>query len=154
MNGQTGKFRRQFQKLLLCAGGALALAGCVELPKIEPYSGAAINPNSAAAAEVARAAANPGPYPTFEDIPPFPADMRAPAAWRSAVQATEADRVTLLAETAPETWALNDSDGFVARTLADADVDWDDVPTEADIAESEAFARSLRARAIPPPRPR
>lgn len=154
MNGEPRKFWRQRQKLAACAAGSLLLGACAQLPKADPFPDAPVEAGSPLAAQIAREAAAPGPYPTFEDIPAIPTDVRAPAQWRAAVGELLDERQTLLAETAPSTFALHDTDAFVARTQGDANVQPGDVPTDVEIAESEAFARRLRERAIPPSRPR
>lgn len=154
MNGEPRNFWRQRQGLLSGAAGLVLLAGCAHLPGAGPLSETAPATPSPLAAEIAREAAEPGPYPRFEDIPQIPTDVRTPAEWRSTVNEVEGARETLLAETAPETFTLNDTDAFAARTAREADVRPGDVPTDAEIAASEAFARSMRERATPPPRPR
>jgi len=154
MNADPRNFWRQSQKPLLCAGAGLLLAACVELPKTEPFANAPVDPLSPAAAEVISAAATRGPWPTFESIPEIPTDVRSPGEWRQAVMEVEGARDQLLAETAPQTFVLHDTEAFAAGVIAEADVRPGDVPTDAEIAASEAFARGLRERATPPPRPR
>lgn len=154
MNGEPRNFWRQKQNLLLCAAGSLALAGCAQLGAVDPFSAPQVDAASPLAAEIARETATPGPYPTFADIPEVPTDVRSPQEWDVAVNALLDERQTLLAETAPSTFALHDTDDFAAGAVRAANVQPGDVPTDADIAESEAFARRLRERAIPPPRPR
>lgn len=154
MNDDRRKFRRQTQNPLLCAAGALVLASCAGLPEAGPFVDATIDPRSPAAAAVAREAAAPGAYPTFADIPPVPTDVRSPAQWRQAVDALTGERQALLANTAPATFSLHDTDAFAARMRAAVNVQPGDVPTEAQMAETEAFARRMRQRATPPPRPR
>ena len=154
MNAHTRKIWRRSETLLLCAAAGALLAGCLAVPEIEPYGEAQIDPNSAAAREVARAAENPGEYPTFADIPEYPEDVRPAASWRVAVNLIKDDGRELLAAVAPATWSLSGTEAFAARAREESGYDPADVPTAAEMAESEAFARRMRERATPPPRPR
>jgi hypothetical protein len=152
MNGDRSIFRRTGATLLLSAA-AVSLCACVSVPVVEPYAGAAVDPNSPAAAAIQAQADQPG-WPTFEGIPQAPTDVRGNEGWRLAVSATEGDRDELLRATAPSTWSLNDTEGFAARMQSLIDFDPSDVPTAADAAATEAWAAAMRARATPPPRPR
>jgi hypothetical protein len=154
MNGDTHRICWGTGRLLLCAASALTLGACVSVPVVEPYAGAEVNPDSAAAAQIQAAAAERRDYPTFEGIPQMPADIRPPEAFRVAVAATEEDRATLLRDTAPETFSLSGTEAFAAGQRARIDIDVTDIPTAADTAATEAWARAMRARATPPPRPR
>lgn len=153
MNGDRSRFWRTGRALLLCAAGA-SLAACVTVPAVEPYADAAVDPNSPAAAAIQAQASAPSAFPTFEDIPQTPLDVRDAAGWSKAVGEVEGDRVALLNDTAPSTWSLSDSEGFAARMQALIDFDPADIPSAAQAAETEAWAARMRARATPPPRPR
>ncbi len=153
MEGDTHIFWRA-GRLALLAGAAMTLGACVAIDAVEPGANAAIDPASPAAAAVAAAAANPGPWPTFAGIPEMPADVRTASQWGEAVADQEADRLLTQRNVAPDTWSLTDTEGFAAdlrAKVAEIDVH---APTDAEIAESEAYARALRARATPPPLPR
>ncbi len=153
MEGDTRIFWRA-GRLALLAGAALCLCACVAIDELEPGAGAAIDPTSSAGSAVAAAIADPGPWPTFAGIPELPADLRTAEAWREAVAEQEADGLFTARSAAPDTWSLNDTDAFAAglrARVAEIDVH---APTDAEMAESEAFARALRARATPPPLPR
>ncbi|MDP2259692.1 MAG: hypothetical protein Q8J89_08260 [Caulobacter sp.] len=153
MEGDTRIFWRA-GRLALLAGAALSLCACVAIDELEPGAGAAIDPASSAGSAVAAAIADPGPWPTFAGIPELPADLRTAEAWREAVAEQEADGLFTARSAAPDTWSLNDTDAFAAglrARVAEIDVH---APTDAEMAESEAFARALRARATPPPLPR
>lgn len=153
MNRDRSRFWRTGKTLLLCAASA-SLAGCMTIPAIEPYGDAAVDPNSPAAAAIQAQASQPAPWPTFEGIPQTPTDVRSDAAWRSAVEDVEGDRVALLQDTAPSTWTLSDTEGFAARMQNLIDFDAGDIPSASQAAETEAWAARMRARATPPPRPR
>ena len=153
MEGDTHIFWRT-GRLALLAGAALTLGACAGLEAVEPGTGAAINPESAAVPAVAAAIGDPGPWPTFASIPRLPADLRSPDGWRDAVAEQEADRLFIEREAAADSWSLSDTEAFAAglrSTAAEVDVR---APTDAEMAESEAYARTLRARATPPPLPR
>lgn len=91
-------------------------------------------------------------YPTFASIPAAPTDVRAPAAWRSSVAGVAAAGAKLNAETAPSTFSLNDTEGFAEATRRKLDAGGAPVTDEAvSRAEADAFSRSIRARATPPP---
>jgi hypothetical protein len=154
MNGDTHRICWDTGRLLLCAASALTLGACVSVPVVEPYAGAQVDPGSAAAAQVQAAAAKRRAYPTFEGIPEMPTDIRPPEAFRVAVAATEDDRSQLLRETAPGTFSLSGTEAFAADQRARVDIGISDIPTAADAAATEAWARAMRARATPPPRPR
>lgn len=140
-------------RLLLSAAGALALAGCISVPN-EPYANASVDPDSTAAAQVAAQAAANAPYPTFAGIPEAPGDIRSVESWNTAVQGTEAERVQLLAETAPSTFSLTDTAGFAAAMRGVIAYNPADVPPADQAARSAAWAKQMRDRATPPPRPR
>jgi hypothetical protein len=154
MNGDTHRICWDAGRLLLCAASALTLGGCVSVPVVEPYAGAEVDPSSTAAARIQAAAAERRDYPTFEGIPQMPTDIRPPEAFRRSVSATEDDRAELLRATAPETFILSGTEAFAASQRARLDIDASDIPTAADAAATEAWARAMRARATPPPRPR
>ena len=141
-------------RLALLIGAGLTLAACAAVQEFEPGANASIDPASPAAAEVAKRAEEARPWPTFADIPPLPEDVRDSAAWKSAVQDQEAEGLYTARNAAEETWSLTATEAFAAEQRAKvAEVDVH-APTDAEIAESEAYARALRARATPPPPPR
>jgi len=155
MNGDTHRICRGKGRLLLCAASASLLCACVSLPDVvEPYAAAPVDLNSPAAAAIQSKARTQTEFPSFADIPQVPADLRTDEGWRQVVRGTEADREQLLAQTAPSTFSLNDTDAFTERARAAIGYDPSDVPTATEAAESEAWARAMRARATPPPRPR
>lgn len=153
MNGDARTFW-QTLRLALLAGGASGLTACADLPKLEPGTNATINPASPAAAEVARALASPGPWPTFDGIPMVPADVRNSAAWRAAIEDQQAEGLFTARNGAADTWSLTATAAFEAQARAEANPLGLHAPTDAEIAESEAYARTLRKRATPPPSPR
>jgi hypothetical protein len=155
MNGDTQEIWRRRTRLLLCAAAGSLLCACVTLPDVvEPYAGAPVDPGSPAAAAIAAQAASRTEYPTFADIPQLPTDLRSTEGWRMAVAGTEEDREGLLRDTAPSTFSLSDTDAFAARSQAIIAYDPADVPTAADAAATEAWAKAMRERATPPPRSR
>ncbi|MCF8503337.1 MAG: hypothetical protein K9G59_00355 [Caulobacter sp.] len=153
MNGDARTFWRTV-RLALLASAASGLTACAGLPAFEPGAGAAVDPKSAAAAEVAGVISNPGPWPTFAGIPEVPEDVRTSAAWRAAIEDQEAEGLYTARSAAPDTWSLTATEDFEARARAEANPLGLQAPTDAEMAESEAYARALRKRATPPPSPR
>jgi hypothetical protein len=153
MNVETLRIWRTSGRLLFSAAGLLVLSACVGIPN-EPYANAAVDGNSSAARQVSAAAAQDAPYPTFADIPQAPGDVRSVEGWNIAVQGTEAERARLLAETAPGTFSLTNTEGFIAAMRGELAYDPADVPPADQAAISAAWANKMRDRATPPPRPR
>ncbi|MGE5566342.1 MAG: hypothetical protein ACM3YN_09350 [Parcubacteria group bacterium] len=153
MNRATHQFWRTSGRLLFSAAGLMALAACVSVPN-EPYANAAVDQNSSAAAQVAAQASQNAPFPTFASIPQAPGDVRSVEGWNIAVTASEAERQQLLAEVAPSTFSLANTEGFIAAQRAAIDYNPADVPPADQAARSAAWAKAMRARATPPPRPR
>ncbi len=153
MEGDTHIFCRA-GRLALLAGAGLSLSACVAVAELEPGKGVAVDPASPAAAAVASAVAEPGAWPIFADIPEIPADVRAAAAWRQAVADQETEGLDTRRAVAAETWSLTATEAFAEQQRAEANALDLHAPTDAEIAESEAYARALRKRATPPPPPR
>ncbi len=141
-------------RLALLAGAGLVLSACAAVQELEPGANAVVDTTSPAAAEVARKAAEPRPWPTFADIPEVPADVRNSDAWRAAVQDQEAEGAATAQSAAESNWSLTATEAFAAQQRAKVAEVPVHAPTAAEIAESEAYARALRARATPPPPPR
>ena len=80
--------------------------------------------------------------------------MRSVEGWNIAVQGTEAERAQLLADVAPGTFGLTDTEGFIAAMRGEIAYDPADVPSAGQAAASTAWANQMRERATPPPRPR
>lgn len=152
MNGQA-RVLSPMKGLLLC-GAALVLCACAQAPRGLPGGQTIVDPTSPAAGRINEILAQPGEYPTFADIPARPEDLPSDEQFQAMVQEQESQGADLARQTAPETWYLDASDAFAARAAADAAAGGVQAPTDAEIAESEAFARAMRARANPPPRPR
>lgn len=142
MNGETGKIVRLG---VLMGFTALAVAGCTT-----PFSAAKIDPSSPVAAATLAATHQKGHRPTFADIPAIPTDVRGPAAFRASIAAQEAAGDKLRSDTAPDTFKLNDTEGYAARARAAGKAPNFDAPTDADRAETEAFAKAARGRASAP----
>ena len=110
-----------------------------------------VDANSPVAAHVVAAADDPGPYPRFSQIPEAPNDVRSPAAWGREVAVLAGAGAKLALETAPATFSLADTEAFAEQTrgaLAGAGA----VPdADAGRAQADAFVRSARERATPPP---
>lgn len=151
MNGEA----RTFRVVLLAAAASLALCACASLPTVdETLAPPPVDQKSPAAAAVSDILSAPGNYPTFADIPEVPTDLKSAEDYKADVAGQQATAAALLAATAPSTWTLSETDAFAAQAMADAKVGEVSAPTDAEMASSEAYARALRAKASPPPRPK
>jgi len=103
-----------------------------------------------ALAACASAGAQSG-YPTFAAIPEAPTDIRAPRAWRDSIAGVQGARDRLAAETAPSTFSLSGTEDFAEITRRRLDAGGPAPDAAASRAEADAFARSIRQRATPPP---
>jgi hypothetical protein len=152
MNGQPRDLLSV--RLALLGGASLLLAACSSTIGRLPLDTPPVDPASPAAAQVEAVLKEPGGFPRFSDIPQIPSDLPASEAFKADVQDQEAEGLATAQAAAPETWHLDASDAFAARARSDAAAGGIRPPTQAEIAESEAFARAMRDRAKPPPRPR
>jgi hypothetical protein len=139
------------------AGVALAFAGllsaCASMPKFRGYAEEApVDISSPVADDVKAAMNNPGPFPSFADIPKLPRDVRPASAWNQAVQATEADKVALDRATAEIVARQVDTEAFARQARNSVAVPPADVPSAKTTAESAAYAKALRDRVKPPPK--
>lgn len=158
MNGQARDLlssrKAMVSRAAMLVLGAASLVACATPGARSPFVQAPINKTSPAAEQIEAVLARPGGFPTFAAIPPMPADAPDPAAIKARVEDQQAEALYTQRMTAPETWTLRDSEGFALQARADAAAGDIHPPTDAEIAESEAFAKAMRARAKPPPRPR
>lgn len=159
MNGQPRDLLSN-RKMLLAGVGAvgmvtLSLGGCSTYEAAKaPFRTVPINETSPAAEQIKTVLAKPGDYPTFAGIPAVPTDLPTADAFKTEIRDQQAAGAALLRDTAPETWTLDASDAFAARAQSDAGAGDIHPPTDAEIAESEAFAKAMRDRARPPSRPK
>ena len=153
MNGETRTFRTA-SRMALIAGAGLLLCACASLPTVdETFAAPPIDQKSPAAAAVADVLNAPGDYPTFAGIPEVPTDLKTPEQYKADVTGQQQTAEALIAATAPSTWTLSETDAFAAQAMTEAKVGTVNAPTDAEVASSEAYARALRAKASPPPRP-
>jgi hypothetical protein len=136
--------RRLIQRLSVCAAVGALLTGCVG----DPVGSAKIEATSPIAADATRIVQANQTWPKFRDIPPAPKDVRQPQAY--GVAATEIlDAGNQLEQaTAPGSWSLTPSvtgDSGEKRLSQEEEIRSRD---------TDAFARSARERATPPPPPR
>ncbi len=154
MNGETRTFRL-VSRMALVAGAGWLLCACAGLPTVdEKLAVPPIDQKSPAAAAVADILGAPGEYPTFAGIPETPTDLKTADQYKADVIGQEETAAALAAAVAPSTWTLSETDAFAAQAMADAKVGTVSAPTDAEMASSEAYARALRAKASPPPRPK
>ncbi|TAJ73158.1 MAG: hypothetical protein EPO51_05820 [Phenylobacterium sp.] len=130
--------------MLAVAVGSVLLSGCVG----NPFADSKIDPASPVAADVARLTRQDGKFPTFASIPKAPTDIRPLAQYGRDARSVLAEGAALEQATAPGTWTLQGTDDFAEKARRDAGPQIEP-PKPGD---AEAFARSLRERATPPPR--
>lgn len=131
-------------RFLGVAAAAALVAGCVG----DPIASAKVDPASPVAPEVARLASADKDYPSFNEIPAAPTDLRPPRIYGERARELEVARNQLDAATAPNTWTLQgNTTAFATRARSDAGPD---IAAPAS-GETEAFANSIRKRATPPP---
>lgn len=131
------------------AAWSVALGGCALLNACvgSPFKDAKIDPASAVAADVARMTRADAGFPTFASIPKPPTDIRPLAQYGRDARSVLAQGSALVAATEPATWTLDGTDAFAEKGRRDAGPQIEP-PKPGD---AEAFARSLRERATPPP---
>jgi hypothetical protein len=132
--------------LFLCsAAAAVLLAGCAG----GPVASVKVDPRSPIAGEVATLATRDRDYPSFNEIPAKPTDVRPARIYGERANDLLAARDQLDAATAPGTWTLNSTETFAARAQADAGP-----ALGAPARDTEAFVAAARKRATPPPPPK
>jgi hypothetical protein len=130
--------------LLGVVAAATLLSGCAAFG----VASVQVDPSSPVAPEVAQVARSAKGYPKFSDIPPVPTDLRAPKVYGQRAQQLEAARAQLDAATAPGSWTLGNTQGFVAGARTEAGPNY---TPPAGSSDTEAFANTIRKRATPPP---
>ena len=143
-------------RLALAIAMAAGVAGCLHEGKTagRVAGGRAIDGPSAVARDVAYAARHPGPYPRFIDIPNIPTDIRPASAWRQAVVDLQGQKAALDREAADLPPPLTDTERYAADSRGRAAADPADIPPPDAAQQTEAYAKTLRERATPPPTPK
>ncbi|HEX7758854.1 MAG TPA: hypothetical protein VF459_05100 [Caulobacteraceae bacterium] len=103
------------------------------------------------APDIVARAAQPHDFPSFCSIPKIPTDVRGASDWKAAVLDTRLAGARLQRQTAASTWTLDRTDDFAAGARSEAAPPPPMNP--ASEADTATFAKSLRDRATPPPRP-
>jgi hypothetical protein len=141
---------RACRPVLAAAALALLLAACSNMQQArrldEPLP---VELSSPAAQAILEKSRQPGRYPTFQEIPQAPADVRPAGQWAAAVADTRDANAQLQAQVAADPPTLSDSEGWAARQSAAATP-----PPPPEQQSTEEYARELRERATPPPRPK
>lgn len=149
---RTANFMRVTQgaavRFALASSLALGASACatVEAPKVDDLSIA----KSASGREAIAAARRPGPYPSFNDIPRVPTDVRPASAWSQASNETQTARAVLAGQVAALPAPPSDTEAFSAAMQARLAVPAASA-SPGSAAQAAAYARALRARATPPP---
>jgi hypothetical protein len=142
MNGET----RKIVRVALIVGLTAGVAACTT-----PFSTTKVDPSSPIAARATAAAKAKGERRKFSDIPAMPTDVPTADQVRAAVVQQQRAGDALTAATAPATWELKDSESYAAEARKDVKPPAFEAPTDADRANTEAFARAARGRASAPP---
>ena len=119
------------------AGAATACAQGAPAPGLAP--------------DIVAEAARPHRYPTFCSIPKMPPDVRSVAQWKAAVIDTRLAGARVQKQTAPGTWTIDGTEDFAASARGEAAAP--PPMTPASESDTAAFAKALKERATPPPRP-
>ena len=119
------------------AGAATACAQGAPAPGLAP--------------DIVAEAARPHRYPTFCSIPKMPPDVRSVAQWKAAVVDTRLAGARVQKQTAPGTWTIDGTEDFAAAARSKAAAP--SPMTPASESDTAAFAKALKERATPPPRP-
>ena len=134
------------------AAGLMA-AGCIQLPDAPdlpdlPIASRAVDPTSPAALRVLQAAeaARTAEFPSFQDIPAYPNDVRPPAAWNAAARDVMGARDSLQQWRRANPPELTNTEAF-ARSQRQAVGDVSALPAAPTPEESAAYAREQRRRA-------
>jgi hypothetical protein len=133
--------------IIAVAGLACGLIGCAQIKQAAALEPPPVNPSSPIAGYAEQVSRQTFPDPDFKQIPPKPADVRAPAAYKIAIVGEVRMRRDLAAWRAthpqlssdPEAWADLQRHRIPPSATAPLSVTHD--------AESEAFARRLREEA-------
>jgi len=123
------------------AASAILSASCA-------WAGGVASPSAPLPEDIAGKPAKVRRFPTFCEIPPRPTNVRSGKAFRQAVVAIRLAGVHLVAQTAPGTFSLDDTDGFASAARAEATPPPPMSPL--DVQQTEDFSKQARALAIPP----
>jgi hypothetical protein len=126
--------------------GAL-LSGCAN---IDPFQ-RDVDQTSPAAAEVQAALEVDRDYPRWSEFPAAPKDVPGPGEVRRRVVALEREGATLYAWARANPQMVSDTAAFAAQGLGQINPSLARKAPEGSAAQTEAFARSARALATPPP---
>jgi len=134
---------------LACAvlAAAAALAGCAS-------SGASVDQTSPAAPAIAELPRTLGPYPRWSQFPRGPQPFPPPSEIASSVADLQMAQANLLASASQLQWTLSGTEAFAAETRAQINPAYAAPAPAEERAEAEAYARSLREQATPPPAPK
>jgi outer membrane murein-binding lipoprotein Lpp len=137
------------RRVLACAAlaAAASLAGCVSTE-------APVDTTSPAAPAVAEAPKALGAYPRWSQFPHGPQPVPPPSEIASNVGELQAAQADLLSSASKLEWTLSGTESFAAQVRAEINPAYaTPAPTE-EQGEAEAYARSLREKAAPPPAPK
>ena len=149
MNTTARRFPNRVRAVLLAAGVAAGLGGCLGYDPFDTPT----DPASPAAARVDMLATADQSYPRWEDFPAAPQDVPTVTDIRNRVVALETADAALTRDVAAIDWFLGpeDLEPWAERTRNRIDLSLAQPADPDALAEAEAWARRLRERAVPPP---
>lgn len=128
---------------------AAALAGCAS-----NSSGAAVDKTSPAAPAIAELPKTLGPYPRWSQFPRGPQPAPPPSEIARSVSDLQTAQANLLSSESKLQWTLSGTTGFAEETRGQINPAYAAPPPADERAQTEAYARSLREKATPPPAPK
>ena len=140
---------RRFTPACTALAVAAALAGCASNP-----SRAAVDKTSPAAPAIAELPRTLGPYPRWSQFPRGPQPTPPPSEIASSVADLRGAQANLLSSASQLQWTLSGTTTFAEEARAQINPEYA-APAPADeSAQAEAYAKSLREKATPPPAPK
>jgi hypothetical protein len=128
---------------------AAALAGCASAPSHE-----ALDKASPAAPAIAALPKTLGPYPRWSQFPRGPQPTPPPSEIAASVADLRTAQANVLSAASKIQWTLSGTSAFAAGARAQINPA-EAAPAPADErAQAEAYAKSLREKATPPPAPK
>lgn len=144
--------RKALTGLALCAG--LTTAGCADFARVTKMAPSSVDSTSPIANQVLTAGRTDYPTPSFKDVPPKPADVRAVGDWRSDIGSSLAERERLTAWVqANPSYLTEDTETYAEGRRASIPASERGAQAPG-AAGTDAFAERLRALAAPPPIPK
>lgn len=128
---------------------AAALAGCVS-----NRVGAPVGKTSPAAPAVAELPKTLGPFPRWSQFPRGPQPVPPPSEIASSVADLQTAQANLLSSESKLQWTLSGTTAFAEEARGQINPAYTTPAPADERAQAEAYAKSLREKATPPPAPK